>query len=113
MFRPRAGLVVPVPGQKQNRWRVHSETEAKLRSEILELIRRFGELRTTPRPFRPGVDPVPVSWKVLDPADFAALVDASLDGWLTFPLVPRGLWLAARRVAETGRRLATEVSLPR
>ncbi len=60
-----------------------SETEANLRSEILELTRRFGELRTAARPFRPGIDPVPVSGKVLDSNDFAALVDASLDGWLT------------------------------
>jgi CDP-6-deoxy-D-xylo-4-hexulose-3-dehydrase len=38
---------------------------------------------------------VPVSGKVLDPSDFAALVDASLDGWLTagrfHPLFERGL----------------------
>jgi CDP-6-deoxy-D-xylo-4-hexulose-3-dehydrase len=31
----------------------------------------------------PGESPGPVSGKVLDPEDFAALVDASLDGWLT------------------------------
>ena len=33
--------------------------------------------------FRAGSDPVPVSGKVLDAADFVNLVDASLDGWLT------------------------------
>ena len=33
--------------------------------------------------FVPGETTVPVSGKVLDPNDFAALVDASLDGWLT------------------------------
>jgi CDP-6-deoxy-D-xylo-4-hexulose-3-dehydrase len=33
--------------------------------------------------FVPGTAPVPVSGKVLDPEDFAALIDASLDGWLT------------------------------
>ena len=33
--------------------------------------------------FVPGLTPVPVSGKVLDPADFVSLVDSSLDGWLT------------------------------
>jgi CDP-6-deoxy-D-xylo-4-hexulose-3-dehydrase len=33
--------------------------------------------------FLPGETPVPVSGKVLDPSDISALVDASLDGWLT------------------------------
>jgi CDP-6-deoxy-D-xylo-4-hexulose-3-dehydrase len=33
--------------------------------------------------FVPGETPVPVSGKVLDSSDIAALVDASLDGWLT------------------------------
>ena len=33
--------------------------------------------------FKPGGDPVPVSGKVLTSDDFSALVDASLDGWLT------------------------------
>lgn len=33
--------------------------------------------------FEPGETPVPVSGKVLEPDDFVALVDSSLDGWLT------------------------------
>ena len=33
--------------------------------------------------FHPGATPVPVSGKVLDADDIVALVDASLDGWLT------------------------------
>jgi len=45
--------------------------------------------------FIPGESVVPVSGKVLDPEDFAALVDASLDGWLTagrfHPLFERAL----------------------
>jgi CDP-6-deoxy-D-xylo-4-hexulose-3-dehydrase len=36
-----------------------------------------------PQPFIPGETQVPVSGKVLDADDYAALVDASLDGWLT------------------------------
>jgi len=35
------------------------------------------------RPFVAGLTPVPVSGKVLEAEDFAALVDSSLDGWLT------------------------------
>lgn len=33
--------------------------------------------------FEPGHTPVPVSGKVLKPADYANLIEASLDGWLT------------------------------
>jgi CDP-6-deoxy-D-xylo-4-hexulose-3-dehydrase len=60
-----------------------SESEVALRAEILSLTRRYAEIATKTRPFRPGIDPVPVSGKVLGPSDFEALVDASLDGWLT------------------------------
>lgn len=35
------------------------------------------------KPFRPGLDPIPVSGKVLSPEDYVALVESSLDGWLT------------------------------
>lgn len=35
------------------------------------------------QPFIPGESPVPVSGRVLDTHDYAALVEASLDGWLT------------------------------
>ena len=46
--------------------------------------------------FRPGVDSVPVSGKVLTSEDFVALVDSSLDGWLT----------AGRFTADFERQLA-------
>lgn len=36
-----------------------------------------------PKAFIPGETPVPVSGKVLDADDYVALVEASLDGWLT------------------------------
>ena len=42
----------------------------------------FAEARPD-RPFRPGIDPVPVSGKVLDADDLKALLDAALDMWLT------------------------------
>ena len=56
---------------------------AKKRAEILASVREFGEVASEAKGFIPGVTPVPVSGKVLDAADYVALVDASLDGWLT------------------------------
>ena len=56
----------------------------ELRSQILELVRAYGKREfETQRVFRPGVDTVPVSGKVLRAEDILSLVDASLDGWLT------------------------------
>lgn len=46
-------------------------------------MRDYATDSLAPTPFVAGVTPVPVSGKVLDPDDFAALVDSSLDGWLT------------------------------
>lgn len=53
------------------------------REEILAKVRAYAKKALAARPFVPGESVVPVSGKVLDPADFAALVDSSLDGWLT------------------------------
>jgi CDP-6-deoxy-D-xylo-4-hexulose-3-dehydrase len=53
------------------------------RQEILSLVKNFASESLKAQEFLPGESPVPVSGKVLDPSDIAALVDASLDGWLT------------------------------
>ena len=53
------------------------------RARILKDVRDFAAEETALRGFVPGESPVPVSGKVLDVDDYAALVDASLDGWLT------------------------------
>ena len=53
------------------------------REEILASVRALGLSRSGNTEFVPGKTPVPVSGKVLDGDDLAALVDASLDGWLT------------------------------
>jgi CDP-6-deoxy-D-xylo-4-hexulose-3-dehydrase len=58
------------------------EDEA-LRREILELAGRYGERRSKPATFFPGVTPVPASGKVLGEDEFRLLVDSALDGWLT------------------------------
>jgi len=53
------------------------------RQSILSDVRAFAARSLAPTEFVPGETTVPVSGKVLDPNDLAALVDASLDGWLT------------------------------
>jgi CDP-6-deoxy-D-xylo-4-hexulose-3-dehydrase len=58
-------------------------SEIDLRSQILGLTKEFFIQSTKNSSFKPGVDPVPVSGKVLTAEDYVALVDSSLDGWLT------------------------------
>jgi CDP-6-deoxy-D-xylo-4-hexulose-3-dehydrase len=53
------------------------------RTRILRDVREFAAEETAPQGFVAGESPVPVSGKVLDADDYASLVDASLDGWLT------------------------------
>jgi CDP-6-deoxy-D-xylo-4-hexulose-3-dehydrase len=67
-----------------------------LRSEILSLTQKYADLLLAPKKFTAGEDPVPVSGKVLTSEDFTALVDSSLDGWLT----------AGRFTADFERQLA-------
>lgn len=55
-----------------------------LRNEILSKVLAWAANSTEPhQEFIPGQTPIPVSGKVLSPADYRSLVDASLDGWLT------------------------------
>ena len=56
---------------------------SKVRRQILRDVRHFAADSLGTDVFRPGESPVPVSGKVLDGDDIAALVDSSLDGWLT------------------------------
>jgi len=61
-----------------------SENELEpLRQQILALTKEYADKFLAPKSFTPGEDPVPVSGKVLTSDDFTALVDSSLDGWLT------------------------------
>jgi CDP-4-dehydro-6-deoxyglucose reductase, E1 len=53
------------------------------RQEILSLVESYAEESLKRSEFLPGETIIPVSGKVLDPSDIGALVDASLDGWLT------------------------------
>lgn len=54
-----------------------------LRAEVQAAVARYADGARRPPAFRPGVDTVPVAGRILDAADLHALVDASLDGWLT------------------------------
>ena len=56
--------------------------ETELRKEILERVRRLAALRT-PQPFVPGKTRIPYAGRVYDGEEMAALVDSSLDFWLT------------------------------
>lgn len=60
-----------------------ASTADRRRTRILKDVKDFAAEETAPQGFVPGESPVPVSGKVLDADDYAALVDASLDGWLT------------------------------
>lgn len=55
----------------------------ELRRQILALVGEYCAETFTPRPFVPGQTAVPVAGKVFDAAEMRALVDASLDFWLT------------------------------
>ena len=77
------------------------EKQNQLRDEILRLTKEYAEVFLTKNDFKPGSDPVPVSGKVLYPDDFAALVDSSLDGWLT----------AGRFTSDFERKLADYVGI--
>lgn len=54
-----------------------------LRAKILSLAESYAELKDSAGPFMPGITPVPVSGKVLSPADYEYQIEAVLDGWLT------------------------------
>src|SRR5947199_9232299 len=54
-----------------------------LREEALAAARRYAEAALEPQPFVPGETPVPVGGRVIGTPEIEALVEASLDGWLT------------------------------
>ncbi len=60
-----------------------SQTADDLRAEILQLTAEYHAAAFAERPFTPGVSTVPVAGRVFDAADMQALIDSSLDFWLT------------------------------
>ena len=63
--------------------RSDDELAKELRAQILESTREFFAAQYAQREFIPGEDTVPVSGRVFDAEDLVALVDSSLDFWLT------------------------------
>ncbi|HEY0308355.1 MAG TPA: lipopolysaccharide biosynthesis protein RfbH [Acidobacteriaceae bacterium] len=59
-----------------------TDKAAALRQQILDLTRQFHAEAFPPKTFAPG-SVVPVSGKVIDGDDVAAVVDSALDGWFT------------------------------
>ena len=53
------------------------------REEILDLTRKYWRSKSKESPFIPGESAVPVSGKNLSDLDISALVESSLEGWLT------------------------------
>jgi CDP-4-dehydro-6-deoxyglucose reductase, E1 len=59
------------------------ETAEQIRAQILDLVDRYHEAAHRERAFVPGQSQAPVSGRVYDARDMRALVDSSLDFWLT------------------------------
>jgi CDP-6-deoxy-D-xylo-4-hexulose-3-dehydrase len=57
--------------------------EAALREDALSAVRRYAEEALAAREFVPGETTVPVAGRVIGAPELEALVNASLDGWLT------------------------------
>jgi len=55
----------------------------QIRAQIAALVDQYAEVAYAPRPFQPGVTPIPPAGKVLGAPELRNMVDASLDGWLT------------------------------
>src|SRR5690349_1239812 len=54
-----------------------------LRDQIRQLVAEYHDTAFAPRPFIPGVSPVPVTGRVFDAEDIQSLMEATLDFWLT------------------------------
>lgn len=53
------------------------------REEIFDLVRKFEKKHRKPKGFEPGKTLIPPSGKLIDHEELVAMIDASLDGWLT------------------------------
>ncbi len=54
-----------------------------LRKATAHRVKDFAEASVKPRPFDPGVTPIPPAGKVIGIPEIQNMVDAALDGWLT------------------------------
>ncbi|HET7052933.1 MAG TPA: lipopolysaccharide biosynthesis protein RfbH [Solirubrobacterales bacterium] len=60
-----------------------SDRAAKLRSQILDLVREYHDVALAPGEFVPGETPIPFAGRVFDEREVVNLVDSSLEFWLT------------------------------
>jgi CDP-4-dehydro-6-deoxyglucose reductase, E1 len=72
-----------IPGASQLQALAEQSDEAQLRHLILDLVGEYARRHHAPQTFVAGESPVPVSGKVYGAEDMQALVDSSLDFWLT------------------------------
>ena len=54
-----------------------------LRRDILALVTKHADRHLAPKPFLPGVTPIPAAGKVVGAPEVCNMVDAALDAWLT------------------------------
>lgn len=59
-----------------------NESGATVREQMKQLSAAYYKEKWPERPFRPGIDYVPVSGKIFDHREIANLIEASLDFWL-------------------------------
>ena len=59
------------------------QSEKEDREEIFDLVRKFEKKHRRTESFQPGKSAVPPSGKLIGDEELVAMVDASLDGWLT------------------------------
>ena len=62
---------------------MNAVTNSKIVKKILSDVRNYGEEKFKKEEFVPYVSKIPVTGKVLDSDDLVALVESSLDAWLT------------------------------
>lgn len=55
----------------------------QIRTQIAALVEEYSAIKYAPKAFEPGSTTIPPSGKVLDADELKAMVEASLDGWLT------------------------------
>jgi|GEM_PF-5782810 len=98
-------FLIPWPGKTEPLGQVERQCLLRLsRERVLREVSAYGTLIEMMPEFQAGEDPVPPSGKVIGTPELEAMVDASLDGWLTTGRYNRSFesrlkkWLGRRHV---------------
>ena len=59
------------------------DQQQEIRKKIAVLVDELAKIKYSPQSFKPGETVIPMSGKVIGASELKAMVDASLDGWLT------------------------------